>query len=295
MKYGQTHECLDYESLQLVKYAGQGEVKVAQALWGETMKKALLVDNDYFFVEFLGDLLEQRGYEILKAANGKEGIALLENGPVDILFADLVLPKVDSRQFFSFIRHKFNRASFPIVALSGTMIEQLGTLDDIGADFYIAKGPIDKLENQLNEFMTRIEKQPLPLKGEAKVLSTGGVFPRRDAVELLNSLKFQKAILADIGVGLLVVDKDAHIINTNSLALEITAKSSYDLLNHSVIDVFPAGSRHLLSEALKDAIKDPDKRIQKLTAVFNERLIETRVTTVQLDGDVVGWTVVLVP
>ena len=259
------------------------------------MKKALLVDNDYFFVEFLGDLLEQRGYEILKAANGKEGIARLENGPVDILFADLVLPKVDSRQFFSFIRHKFNGASFPIVALSGTMIEQLGTLEDIGADFYIAKGPIDKLENQLNEFMTRIEKHPLPLKGETNVLSTGGVFPRRDAVELLNSLKFQKAILADIGVGLLVVDKDAHIIDTNPLALEITAKSSYDLLNHSVVDIFPSSSRKLMSEALKDAVKDSETRIQTLPAVFNERLIETRVTTVQLDGEAVGWAVVLVP
>ena len=259
------------------------------------MKKALLVDNDYFFVEFLGDLLEQRGYEILKAANGKEGIARLENGPVDILFADLVLPKVDSRQFFSFIRHKFNGAGFPIVALSGTMIEQLGTLEDIGADFYIAKGPIDKLENQLNEFMTRIEKHPLPLKGETKVLSTGGVFPRRDAVELLNSLKFQKAILADIGVGLLVVDKDAHIIDTNPLALEITAKSSYDLLNHSVVDIFPSSSRKLMSEALKDAVKDSETRIQTLPAVFNERLIETRVTTVQLDGEAVGWAVVLVP
>ena len=37
---------------------------MAQALKGKTMKKALLVDNDYFFVEFPGDLLEQRGYEI---------------------------------------------------------------------------------------------------------------------------------------------------------------------------------------------------------------------------------------
>jgi CheY-like chemotaxis protein len=268
---------------------------MAQALKDVTMKKALLVDNDYFFVEFLGDLLEQRGYEILKAANGKEGIARLENGPVDILFADLVLPKVDSRQFFSFIRHKFNGASFPIVALSGTMIEQLGTLEEIGADFYIAKGPIDKLENQLNEFMTRIEKHPMPLNGEARVLATGGVFPRRDAVELLNSLKFQKAILADMGVGVMVVDKDAHIINTNSMALDITAKNAFDLLNHSVIDIFPSSSRNLLSEALKDAIKDPETRVQTLPAVFNDRLVETRVSTVQLDGERVGWTVVLVP
>jgi PAS domain S-box-containing protein len=268
---------------------------MAQALKGEMMKKALLVDNDYFFVEFLGDLLEQRGYQILKAANGKEGIARLEKGPVDILFADLVLPKVDSRQLFSFVRHKFNGACFPIVALSGTTIEQLGTLEDIGADFYIAKGPIDKLENQLNEFMTRIERKPLPPNGGMEVLSTGGVFPRRDAVELLNSLKFQKAILADMGVGVLVVDKDARIIDANTLALEITARSSFDLLNNPVVDIFPNESRTLLSEALKDAVKDPEIRVPTLPAVFSERLIETRVSTIRQDGEPAGWTVVLVP
>jgi len=268
---------------------------MGRALKGELMKKALLVDNDYFFVEFLGDLLEHRGYQILKAADGKEGIARLENGPVDILFADLVLPKVDSRQFFSFIRHKFNGACFPIVALSGTTIEQLGTLEEIGADFYIAKGPIEKLEHQLNEFMTRIERHPMPLSGENKVLATGGVFPRRDAVELLNSLKFQKAILADLGVGVMVVDKDGRIIDSNPLALQITARSSHDLLNHSVTEIFPSGSRNLLKEALRDAFRDPETRVQTLPAVFNERLIETRVSTIRMGGDAQGWAVVLVP
>ena len=58
-------------------------------------KKVLVVDSDYFFVEFLTELLNKRGYEVLKAYNGKEGIALLEDMAVDIVFADLVLPKVD--------------------------------------------------------------------------------------------------------------------------------------------------------------------------------------------------------
>jgi len=41
-------------------------------------KKALVVDNDFFFVEFLSELLTKRGYQVLKAYNGKEGIAKLE-------------------------------------------------------------------------------------------------------------------------------------------------------------------------------------------------------------------------
>ena len=64
-------------------------------------KKALVVDNDFFFVEFLSELLSKRGYQVVKAYNGKQGIAKLENETVDILFADLILPKVDGRQFFN--------------------------------------------------------------------------------------------------------------------------------------------------------------------------------------------------
>ena len=54
----------------------------------EMQKKVLVVDSDYFFVEFLSELLLKRGYEVLKAYNGKDGIARLEDNKVDILFAD---------------------------------------------------------------------------------------------------------------------------------------------------------------------------------------------------------------
>ena len=37
-------------------------------------RKALVVDNDFFFVEFLAELLENKGYEVVKAYDGKEGI-----------------------------------------------------------------------------------------------------------------------------------------------------------------------------------------------------------------------------
>ncbi len=147
-------------------------------------KKVLVVDSDYFFVEFLSELLTNRGYEVLKAYNGKEGIALLENDSVDIIFADLILPKVDGPQFFKFIRHKYNGNPIPIIALSGTMIEQLGSLHEIGADYFIAKGPIDLLTIKLNEFMAEIETQPFSPPVDKKVLATGNVYPRRDAMEI---------------------------------------------------------------------------------------------------------------
>ena len=46
-------------------------------------KKAMVVDSDFFFVEFLSGLLEKRGYTVRKAYDGKQGIAGLDEGPFD--------------------------------------------------------------------------------------------------------------------------------------------------------------------------------------------------------------------
>ena len=48
-------------------------------------EKSLIVDDDFFFVEFLAELLETRGHEVIKAYDGKQGISKLEEGPVDFI------------------------------------------------------------------------------------------------------------------------------------------------------------------------------------------------------------------
>ncbi|MGD8881213.1 MAG: response regulator [Desulfobacterales bacterium] len=256
-------------------------------------KQALVVDSDYFFVEFVSELLEKRGYEVTKAYDGKDGISKLCDNPHDILFIDLVMPKVDGRQFIHFVREKYGPNHFPIVALSGVMIEQLGSLDEIGADYYMAKGPIDKLTVQLNEFMAEIETHPEFLPSEMKIRETGGVYPRRDAVELLNSLKFHQAIIESLGVGIIVVDTDTRILNANPLALEILAKLSTQVLNNPVVDIFPASVRVKLAEALKQVIEVPAKTKISFHADFNDRAIITSVSAILLSEIKVGWVLVL--
>lgn len=256
-------------------------------------KQALVVDADYFFVEFVSELLEKRGYAVTKAYDGKQGISKLAESPHDILFVDLVMPKVDGRQFIHFARQKYGPNHFPIVALSGVMIEQLGTLNEIGADYYMAKGPIDKLTVQLNEFMAEIETHPEFPPSDMKIRQTGGVYPRRDAVELLNSLKFHKAVIESLGVGIIVVDIDARILNANSLASEIIGKSPTEVLNYPVIDIFPTAVKAKLGDALKQVIQLPEKTKISFLTDFNDRTIRTTVSVIILSDSKAGWVLAL--
>jgi PAS domain S-box-containing protein len=258
-------------------------------------KKALLVDNDFFFVEFLSELLTKRGYKVLKAYDGKEGIAALENGTVSILFADLVLPKICGRQFFNFIRKKYDGDRFPLVALSGTMIEQLSSLQQIGADYFIAKGPIDQLRVKLNEFMAEMESKPFFPPMDKKVLATGNVFPRRDAVELLDSLMFHQAVIDCAAAGIIIVDSDTRILNANAEALEIIGRSSVDVINLPVADLFANEEQAEVVKKLKLVRRQKDLRKVSLATTFCSQAIAAIISPIELKDNIVGWVLVLEP
>ena len=93
-------------------------------------RRALVVDDDFFFVEFLGELLEKRGYQVTKAYDGKEGLLALEKGPFDILFADLIMPKIDGIELIKIARRKFPDIAFQTIAVSGSVVEQMDQLKD---------------------------------------------------------------------------------------------------------------------------------------------------------------------
>ena len=256
-------------------------------------RRALVVDSDFFFVEFLSGVLEKRGYHVRKAYDGKEGIAGLDEGPYDVLFADLVMPKVSGRQFFEFVRRKFNGRCFPIVALSGTVIEQMDDLDAIGADYFIAKGPMDKLEVRLNEFITGLEQNPSLPSGEKKILQTGSVFPRRDAMELLVSLDFHQTVINAIGVGVIVIDKDTRIINANPAALKVLERSMVDILNRPIMDILPPNRSGELVTALKESSREEEGGPRSFFVGMHGRMLRAVVSPLRFHNAASGWIVAL--
>jgi PAS domain S-box-containing protein len=256
-------------------------------------KKAMVVDSDFFFVEFLSGLLEKRGYAVRKAYDGKQGIAGLDEGPFDILFADLVMPKVHGRRFFEFARRKFNGQRFPLVAISGTVIEQMDDLEAIGADYFIAKGPFEKLEVHLNEFITALENRPGRPPAEKKIIQTGGVFPRRDAMELLRVLNFFQAIIESLGVGVIIIDTDTRIIDANDAALNVMQTSIVEILNRPIMEVFPPNRSGELIAVLKSTGRDPETHSSAFFVGFNGRMLRTVVTPLRLQNAHSGWVLAL--
>jgi len=257
------------------------------------LKRALVVDNDFFFVEFLSELLEKRGYEVIKAYDGKEGMSKFEEGPFDILFADLIMPKIDGAQLIKTARQEFADSPFPIIAISATLVEQIEDIPDIGASYYVAKGPLEQMTDDLNALMDRVEDADVSPGENTSIIEPGTLYPRQATAELVEKLNFQKAITESIGLGIVVVDKDARIIDATSQALEISKKSLEKVLNKPITSLLSKEGRTPLIDALKGVARNPGLRKISFNTTVKSQEIRLAVSLLRVSGDVAGWIVAI--
>jgi CheY-like chemotaxis protein len=96
------------------------------------VKTILLVDDEYAFVENVAGLLEDHGYRVLSAANGKDGLdRALEERP-DLVLTDLMMPIANGRELVRGLRAVPELRSLPVIMMSATT-RAVGLLDESGA------------------------------------------------------------------------------------------------------------------------------------------------------------------
>ncbi len=256
-------------------------------------KKALVVDRDFFFVEFMTELLTKRGYDVVKAYNGKEGLEALAGLHLDLMFVDMVMPKIDGWQLIRCTRKKFPAHPFPIIAVSGLILEQLDDMDRIGADYCIAKGPLNKMRTLFDGFMEKLEACPVPGDRDQRIFDLGNLYPRRESMALIESLHFKKAILESIGLGVLVVDGDGRILDTNPMALNLLNFSEANMLNRPVHRVFPPEEREKITDALTRITEKPEDGKVEVSIRLYSQTIRLAFTQLRIDREQMGWTVVM--
>jgi DNA-binding response OmpR family regulator len=115
------------------------------------MTKILIVEDETTLAETLADNLAEDGYEVLKAADGESGLALIRSSLPDLIVLDIMLPILDGLSICRIIRKDPNTQHIPIIMLTarGTEVDKIVGLES-GADDYIVK-PFG-----LGEFLARV-------------------------------------------------------------------------------------------------------------------------------------------
>ena len=117
-------------------------------------KKILIVEDYQDTRKILRFILEEKGYQVIEAADGDEAIEALEKDTPDLIFMDMSMPGLDGVGVTEIIRAYFGNSDIPIVALTayGDLFTQKAI--QAGCNRVVSK-PLDisALENLLWQYL----------------------------------------------------------------------------------------------------------------------------------------------
>jgi FixJ family two-component response regulator len=85
------------------------------------MSKVLVIDDEKSILDSLSSILEDEGFTVLKAMDGKEGLAIFEEEKPDIVLLDVWMPELDGIQVLKRIKKKDKNAIVIVISGHGTI------------------------------------------------------------------------------------------------------------------------------------------------------------------------------
>ncbi|MEE4167167.1 MAG: response regulator [Desulfocapsaceae bacterium] len=79
--------------------------------------KILIIDDDAQIRDILRIWFEQEGFNVVEAANGREGVKIQRSSPADMLVCDLIMPDQEGIETIAGFKKEFPRVG--IIAISG--------------------------------------------------------------------------------------------------------------------------------------------------------------------------------
>lgn len=199
----------------------------------------LAVDNNPVLLKAISTILSQEGCEVSEAGTGLEALEILDQIVPDILFTDLIMPRVSGEQLCRIVRSSEKYNDVFIVVLSATVLEDRNRImEEVNCDLCIAKGTIKEIRNQI--------------KGALQAFhSRNDVNPSQLHIPVI-----PKGLKPSDVTGELLLEKQHHIeilSNLNEGILELTQQGKIITVNQSVCDILECSEEQLTGTRLKDA------------------------------------------
>ena len=143
----------------------------------------LIVEDDKEIREGVQIYLQSQGYKVFQAADGIEGLEVLEKEEIHLAIIDIMMPRMDGIRMTMKLREKYD---FPVIMLSvkSEEVDKISGLN-IGADDYVTKPftPMElmaRVNSQLRRYRRFLEK----LVPQENVHVIGGLEINEDTVEV---------------------------------------------------------------------------------------------------------------
>ena len=143
----------------------------------------LIVEDDKEIREGVQIYLQSQGYQVFQAADGVEGLEIIEKEEIHLAIVDIMMPRMDGIRMTMKLREKYD---FPVIMLSAKSeeVDKITGLN-IGADDYVTK-PFTPMElmARVNSPLRRYRKFLEKLTPKDNVHVIGGLEINEDTVEV---------------------------------------------------------------------------------------------------------------
>ncbi|MBA1272281.1 response regulator [Stutzerimonas azotifigens] len=112
----------------------------------------LLVEDEPGLAKLMTFMLEDEGFEVVVAANGREGLKLLAQQRPELIITDYMMPEMNGAEMIRAIRAEAAYDTIPIMLMSAALPVELVTQSL--ADRFLAKGAsLDTILKAVNELI----------------------------------------------------------------------------------------------------------------------------------------------
>ena len=117
----------------------------------EEKKRVLCIEDDPEMIDLIKLILERKGFEVLEAVGGKEGLEVSRREMPDLILLDLMMPEVDGWEVFRRMRADEQLKDIPVIVVTAKAqsIDIVLGLHIAKVDGYVTKpfGPQELLKS----------------------------------------------------------------------------------------------------------------------------------------------------
>lgn len=108
-------------------------------------KKILLIEDITDMRKLILSRLKSKGYEVIVASDGEEGLRKAESESPDLVLTDYALPKLMGNEIVRHLKGSEKSRHIPIIVLSAYVRRHMEKAVEVPADIYLPK-PFDAAE-----------------------------------------------------------------------------------------------------------------------------------------------------
>jgi|UniRef100_A0A7V3RIE6 DNA-binding response OmpR family regulator len=126
-------------------------------------KNILVIDDEEDILEFVERVLRDEGYNVFKAKDAKQGLAILQSEKIDLILLDIMLPEIDGWQFMQMLKSEERLKKIPVAMLTARVdaYDKIIGLKEGAVDYICKPFTADQLLKRINDIFYYIEKNNL--------------------------------------------------------------------------------------------------------------------------------------